>query len=239
MRILKTYLAVLVVVLALLLQVSCTAQPRSEQAEEVAAKRGKAVWTFDKDKVGEVPAGWRPAETNGRGTPGLWKVVRDDTAPTSPNVVALTRTENSGHTFNLLIAEGTKFKDVKISVMVKPGTGKEDQGGGPIWRAKDEKNYYIARWNPLEDNFRVYYVKNSRRRMIGTARVKIDPKKWHKIEILHVGTKIRASLDGKKFIEIEDGTFSNPGMVGLWTKADAASFFDNLEVEEVKQNPGK
>ncbi len=192
--------------------------------------RGPRRMTFDRDEVGSVPRGWKVAETKGKGTPATWQVVEDSTAPSALNVVAITANKNRGSTYNLLIAERTRYGDLSIKVKVKAGTGKEDQGGGPIWRAKDFDNYYIARWNPLEDNFRLYYVKDGRRIQLGSAEVKTDPKAWHEIKIDHRGTKIVASFDGKKMIELEDSTFSEPGMVGLWTKADAATAFDDLMV---------
>ncbi len=197
----------------------------------VFAAQAARTWNFDKDKVGAVPAGWVVAETSGRGTPAKWEVVADNTAPSPPNVVAITSNSNSGRTFNLLMAQGTSYKDVHISVMVKAVKGRQDQGGGPIWRAKDANNYYICRWNPLEDNFRVYYVQNGRRRQIGTTNVNVDPKKWHKIEVIHKGNQITVLLDGKHKVQVQDDTFSEPGMVGLWVKADGCSEFDDLTVE--------
>jgi hypothetical protein len=115
--------------------------------------------------------------------------------------------------------------------MVKAMTGDEDQGGGPIWRAKDADNYYIARWNPLEDNFRIYFVKGGRRIQLASADIKADPKKWHEIEIKHVGNHIIAKFDKKKILKLDDDTFGEAGKVGLWTKADAATAFDNFKAE--------
>jgi len=189
------------------------------------------IWSFDRDAAGSVPQGWEVAETAGRGTPATWEVVADATAPSAPNAIAIAKVTNSGRTYNLLIAKDARYKDLEIEVMVKAGTGAEDQGGGPIWRVLDADNYYIARWNPLEDNFRVYYVKDGRRRQIASAAVKADPGTWHQIEIEHEGYRIEASLDGKEIIEVVDSTFAEAGMVGLWTKADAATAFDDLEVE--------
>jgi len=188
-------------------------------------------WSFDKDSVGSLPKGWKVAETGGQGKLATWQVVADQSAPSKPNVVAITKNQNYGHTFNLLIAEDTEYKDLEIKLNVKAVTGEEDQGGGPIWRAKDADNYYIARWNPLEDNFRVYFVKDGRRKQLGTASVKTDPAVWHEIEIQDQGNKIEAKFDGATLIELEDSTFPEAGMVGLWTKANAATAFDDFEVE--------
>jgi len=207
-------------------------EAESEEKEDEEENGEERVWSFDEERTGTVPQGWETAETAGHGTPAVWKVIADKTAPSPPNVVAVTKTENYGSTFNLLIARDTSYKDLEISVRVKAGTGEEDQGGGPIWRVRDADNYYIARWNPLEDNFRVYFVKNGRRRQLGSANVKADPAVWHEIEIRHEGNRIEAEFDGKKLIEVEDSTFTEAGMVGLWTKADAATSFDDLEVEE-------
>ena len=188
------------------------------------------MWSFEKDKAGSVPRGWKVAETGGKGTPATWQVVEDDSAPDGTQAVAITANKNRGSTYNLMIAQDTSYKDLVIRVKVKAATGKEDQGGGPIWRARDADNYYIARWNPLEDNFRLYYVKDGKRTQLGTADVKTDPKAWHEIMIVHRGNMIAASFDGKRLIELEDTTFGGAGKVGLWTKADAATAFDNPTV---------
>jgi len=196
----------------------------SEHKEEHELK-----WSFDREKTGSVPKGWKLAETRGKGKTATWKVISGGYK--SDKAVAITENNNSGKTYNLLIVRKTKYNNLDLSVKVKAMAGKEDQGGGPIWRAKDADNYYIARWNPLEDNFRVYYVKDGRRKQLASANIKTDPGKWHEIEIEHVGTRIVAQFDDEKVIEIEDATFAEAGMVGLWTKADAATAFDNLKVE--------
>ena len=43
--------------------------------------------------------------------------------------------------------------------------------------------------------------------------------------------KIDLYLDGRHVLEAQDDTFPAAGGVGLWTKADAASSFDNLKVQ--------
>lgn len=188
--------------------------------------------SFDKAKLGVVPTGWRVAETASAGKPAKWAVIEGGSAEGNPQAIAITENSNRGRTYNLLIANGTEFKDLEVEVMVKAMTGKQDQGGGPIWRAKDADNYYIARWNPLEDNFRIYFVKGGRRTQLASADIEADPKKWHEIEIKHVGNHIIAEFDKKKILELDDDTFGEAGMVGLWTKADAATAFDDFEAEE-------
>jgi len=187
---------------------------------------------FESTPVGQIPEGALITETAGTGKTATWKVIEMDGAPSGKKVLALTESKNSGHTFNLVLAKEANLKDLEVSVKVKAMTGEEDQGGGPVWRAKDGDNYYIARWNPLEDNFRVYYVKNGRRKQLGSAKVKADPSKWHEIEVKMVGNRIKAELDDEELISVEDDTFTQPGMVGVWTKADAASAFDDFKVEK-------
>ena len=53
---------------------------------------------------------------------------------------------------------------------------------------------------------------------------------WHEIRITMTGEHIECFYDGRSFLEAEDGTFAEAGQVGLWTKADAVTAFDNLEV---------
>ncbi len=202
-----------------------------EIAEDGKLVKKEIEWTFDKNKIGAVPKGWVVSETNTKGRPATWQVVGDESTKNRPNIVAITDNENKGHTYNLLIAENTNFRNVGIEVSVKAISGRQDQGGGVIWRAEDKNNYYIARWNPLEGNFRVYFVKDGKRTQLASADTKLDVQKWHKLKIEHVGRKIKAKLNGKKLIEIEDITFRRSGKVGLWTKADAATAFDKFEIE--------
>ncbi|MCK4998396.1 MAG: DUF1080 domain-containing protein [Anaerohalosphaera sp.] len=197
-----------------------------------AIHSGGTEWSFDTDDLGGVPCGWEIAETGGVGKTAQWQVIRDDVAAGAGRIVAVTKTENSGHTFNLLIAEQTHYKDIEIEVKVKAISGEEDQGGGPIWRALDADNYYIARWNPLENNFRIYYVKEGSRKELASANVDTTADAWHEIEIVHVGNRIIARFDDEKLLDIEDATFTQAGKVGLWTKADAATAFDDFEVEK-------
>ena len=186
-------------------------------------------WTFESDKASELPKGWSVAETSGSGTPAKWEVVKGG-AGKSKQAVAITANKNYGHTFNMLIADGTSYKDLEIEVKVKAVAGKEDQGGGPVWHYKDANNYYVCRWNPLEDNIRLYFVKNGRRRQIASAKIKADTSKWHEIKVEQNGNKIEVEFDDKDMFEVKDTTLSEAGKVGLWVKADGRSSFDNFEV---------
>lgn len=206
-----------------------TALAQDKGGSQTPPQSPKAEWNFDKDEAGKTPGGWRIAETKGAGKTGKWTVAADESAASKPNVLKL-ETQAEDGTFNLCIAEKSSFKDLDLRVRVKANSGKEDQGGGPIWRCKDENNYYICRINPLENNFRVYKVENGKRSQIKSEKLETKTGQWYEVRVVMVGDKIECYVDGKKYLEATDDTFKDAGMVGLWTKADASSSFDNVVV---------
>lgn len=192
-----------------------------------------ALWIFDREKVGAVPPGWRIVETNPGGGLARWKVVADPAGTEQEQVFALAETSNTGGTYNLAIAEKPVFRDVDLEARVRAVSGQEDQGGGPIWRCKDKGNYYICRFNPLESNFRVYCVRDSKRKQLQSADIEAKANRWYALRVRMVGPKIECYVDGKKLLDVEDRTFTEAGKIGLWTKADAATMFDDLAVKAV------
>jgi hypothetical protein len=190
-------------------------------ATGLAAQDVGKTWNFDADKIGNLSAGFTSEV-------GEWKVVADPTAPSKPNVLAQ-QAKNSGSTFNLVLVSGTNCKHVDISVKMKAVAGKEDQGGGPVWRAKDAKNYYVARYNPLEDDYRVYKVEKGRRIQLQKVNIK-HSEEWYTLRVTMEGDHIQCYYSGKKYLDVKDPTFQEAGRIGLWTKADAQSHFDDLKV---------
>jgi len=201
-------------------------------AADKEEKEGKEqVICFSKDDVGKVAKGWTAAKT-GKGEGSVWKVVADDTAPSKTGYVLAQTAEGPRPLFNLCVADDTNYKDVEVSVAMKAVAGKVDQGGGPVWRYQDADNYYIARYNPLETNYRLYKVVSGKRIQLATKEGLDQPAgKWITLKVEHEGDAIQCYLDGKKLLEAKDSAIQKPGKVGLWTKADAQSHFDNLEVE--------
>ncbi len=187
----------------------------------VAAQTGKMSWNFDTDKVGEIAKGF----TN---EVGKWEVVADNTAPSKPNVLAQLA-KSSGPTFNITLVNDTKYKDVDITLKMKAIAGMTDQGGGIVWRAKDAKNYYVARFNPLEDNYNLYHVVNGRRSEIKGSKAAAKPG-WYTLRVSMTGDHIQCYLDDKQYLDAKDSTFKEAGKIGLWTKSDAQTHFDDLEV---------
>jgi hypothetical protein len=189
---------------------------------------------FEKADLGKVPKGWAAAQT-GKGVGSAWKLVADDSAPTSRGVALAQTAASPKSMFNLCVVEQPQFKDLEVKVDFKAMQGKEDQGGGIAWRYQDADNYYVVRANPLEDNFRLYKVIQGKRIQLAAAEnLDIPAKKWHTIQVKHVGDKIECSLNGKKLLEAKDGAIAAAGRVGLWTKADAQTHFDMLMARELK-----
>jgi hypothetical protein len=196
----------------------------------VAAEDKRTLMKFSKDDLGKVPAHWKAAQT-GAGE-SVWKVVADDTAPSKAGFVLAQTTANEKAGFNLCVADAPSLKDVEAFVSFKAVKGEKDQGGGIVWRYQDANNYYIARMNPLEDNFRVYKVVDGKRsKEFQNAEVKVPTGEWHSLKIKMIGDRIECFLDGKKYLDVKDDTFTKAGKVGLWTKADAQTHFDEFVVE--------
>ncbi|HYL93808.1 MAG TPA: family 16 glycoside hydrolase, partial [Alphaproteobacteria bacterium] len=115
-----------------------------------------------------------------------------------------------------------------VEVKFKPVSGKEDQAGGLVWRAKDSNNYYIARANALEDNVTIYHTIKGRRVSFKNVNEKVTSGVWHTLRVEFEGNKFTLTFDGKKVIEATDDSFSDAGKVGVWTKADSVILFDDF-----------
>jgi hypothetical protein len=184
----------------------------------IARQETKRIWKFDDETSGQIAKGFVNEV-------GAWSVVES-----SEGKVLAQSAKNANSVFNITLATDTNAKDVDLSVRMKAVAGETDQGGGLVWRAKDSKNYYLARYNPLEDNYRVYKVVDGKRTMIQNADI-MHTDGWHTLRITMNGDHITCYYDGKKYLEDNDGTFPEAGKIGLWSKADAQSHFDDLTLE--------
>lgn len=203
-------------------------------AGTVAADEPKTLThDFEAAKVGDVPKGWSVAKT-GTGEGSVWAIAEDTTAPKGPKVLAQTAVSPASM-FNLCVLDDPSFADVEVSVSFKAVKGATDQGGGVVWRYADANNYYVARFNPLEDNFRLYRVVDGKRTQIGgNEKLTAKAGEWHTLKVRMVGEAIACSLNGKIEIKVKDKTFAKPGKVGLWTKADAQTYFDDFRATPAK-----
>ena len=177
-----------------------------------------------------MPAKFHAART-GQGGEGKWAVMVDSTAPSKPNVVAQTSTDKTDYRFPLWISDEGSFKDLELSVKFKAAAGEVDRAAGLVFRLQDANNHYIVRANALEDNYRLYRVIKGSRRQFAGANFKVTFGEWHELRVEGVGNKVICFYDGQKKLEATDDTFKDAGKVGLWTKADSVTYFDDFTVK--------
>jgi hypothetical protein len=177
---------------------------------------------FDNMKAGVPPSGWTATQT-GSGA-AKWAIEKDGSAPSKPNVL-----KQSGQaTFPVCFKNDTNIKDGFVEVKFKPVAGKEDQAGGVIWRLRDANNYYIARANALENNVTIYHTINGHRTEKKRTNTAVATNQWHTLRVDFQGNHFTVTFDGKKAIDWDDDTFKEAGKVGVWTKADSVTEFDNF-----------
>ena len=185
---------------------------------------------FDEMAVGTAPAGWI-LTVSGKGN-AKWGVVTDDTAPTLPNAL-----EQSGVAdFSIAVKRASSIRDGFVEVKLKPISGLEDQAGGVVWRFQDANNYYICRANALENNVVLYRVHKGKRESISPigrwlaygVKHPVPAGRWHALRVEFQGARAKVLFNGQVLFETEDKTFSGPGSVGVWTKADSVTRFDDF-----------
>ena len=181
---------------------------------------------FDDGKAGAGPSGWTLTKT-GKGEP-RWSIEKDDSAPSKPNVLK----QSGAGTYPVAIKEDSNLKDGFVEVKFKPVSGEEDQAGGVIFRCKDADNYYICRANALENNVRIYHFVNGKRTQFKGANLPVAANQWHTLRVNFAGNRFAVIFDGKELFTAEDETISAAGKVGVWTKADSVTLFDDFSYGE-------
>ena len=177
---------------------------------------------FDTATRGSLPPGWECGVT-GKGAP-RWSVEADATAPSAPHVLQ----QSGSGAFPWCVRKNTALADGQVEVKFKPMRGREDQAGGVVWRWKDGNNYYVARANALENNVSLYYTQNGRRNTLQYVDAPVPANAWHTLRVEFSGTRIRVALNGKVYIELDDANIQGAGAVGVWTKADSVTAFDDF-----------
>ena len=197
--------------------------------------------TFDEQKAGEGPREMSCALT-GKGRAGAWTIVRDATAPSPPNVLAQTDEDPTGYRFPVCVVDAISATDVDVSVRFKPVRGAADQAAGLVWRYQDQDNYYLLRANALENNLVLYKVEAGKRSDLkpkGSGmfaygkKAKVPSHVWGTLRVTAKDSLFEAYLNGEKLFEVEDQTFTAAGKIGVWTKADSVSYFDDLRIVPV------
>ena len=191
------------------------------------AAMGQTV-NFDSDTPGSLPASWEQGVT-GKGT-ARWAVRQDASAPSSPNVLQ----QSGTGAFPWCVLRGSSIENGYVEVKFKALSGKEDQAGGIVWRWKDGNNYYVARANALENNVSLYYTANGRRNTLRYVDAPVARNVWHALRVDFEGARIRVALNGKTYIELDDTHIKGRGAVGLWTKADSVTSFDDFSYGPAK-----
>ncbi|MGH7493647.1 MAG: family 16 glycoside hydrolase [bacterium] len=192
--------------------------------------------TFDNDEAGKPPKGFS-FELTGKGKLGVWLVTKDEAAPSKPNVLAQTDMDATSYRFPLCVFDSVTAAGVDLSVKFKPIKGKVDQAAGLVWRYQDKDNYYIVRANALENNVVLYKVEKGKRTDLDPKdsglfaygkKAKVLSGQWSTLRVVAKGTLFEVYLNAEKLFEVEDNTFTGAGKIGLWTKADSYTLFDDF-----------
>lgn len=194
--------------------------------------------SFDADEPQKPPKGFTTALT-GKGKAGVWVVVKDETAPSKPHALAQTDKDNTGYRFPVCVYDPIVARDADISVKFKPIKGKVDQGAGIVWRYQDRDNYYVVRANALEDNVVLYKVVKGKRSDLDPVdsglfaygkKAEVANGEWQTLRVMVKGKRFEVYLNDKNLFAVEDETFTGAGKIGLWTKADSNTYFDDLTI---------
>jgi hypothetical protein len=180
------------------------------------------VVNFDRMKTGAAPEGWVSGVT-GKGAP-KWSVEADASAPSAPNVLK----QSGAGTFPWCVVKGSSLENGFVEVKFKSLAGKEDQAGGVVWRWKDGDHYYVARANALENNVSLYYTEGGSRKTLKYVDAPVPANAWHALRVEFSGRHIKVIFDGVTRIEMDDAHIAGAGAVGVWTKADSVTAFDDF-----------
>jgi hypothetical protein len=187
-------------------------------------------YSFDQDAAGKAPGGFSFARTKNIGKPARWVVEAQKDAPSGGKALGQVDKDDTNARYPLAVSAETAPADVRVSVKCKAVSGEVDQACGLVFRYKDENNYYITRSNVLEENVRLYHVKDGKRTQFATWDGPVPGNVWNELAAEAKGDTLSVTFNGKKVIEARDKTFTEGGKVGLWTKADSVVYFDDLTV---------
>jgi hypothetical protein len=187
------------------------------------------VWTFNDDAPKTLPGEFQVGTLFDGRPAGEWKVLETDRAKSPPHVLGQLHGKGAEHAYKTVLINEITASNLEISVSFLPIEGKADMGGGLIWRATDDRNYYLARANPLEQNIRIYRVVKGVRKMLENFDHIIDVRRWHSLRVMTNGCQVQVFFDDKQVFDLCDQTFST-GRVGLLTKSDAVTYFDDLKL---------
>jgi hypothetical protein len=189
-----------------------------------------STWTFDDDPPTTLPDEFQVGTLFDGRPAGEWKVLESNRAKSPTHVLGQLLGKSAEHAYKTVFVRGITASDLDLQVSLLPIEGKADMGGGLIWRATDDRNYYLTRANPLEQNIRIYRVVKGVRHLLKHFDQIIDVRQWHTLRVMTKGCHIQVFFDGKQVFDLCDETFTT-GRVGLWTKSDAVTYFDDLKLQ--------
>ena len=191
------------------------------------------VWSFEQDRAGQPPTGFSFART-GNGRVGRWVVLAQKDAPDGANVLAQEDNDDVDFRFPIALVDGATLQDLRVSVKCKAVSGALDQACGVVFRYQDANNYYVTRANALERNVRLYHVVNGSRRQIAGWNGSVAPQAWHELRLEVRSDHLQVFWDVQQVIDAHDQAFIRAGKVGLWTKGDSVTYFDDLRIEPLQ-----
>ena len=198
---------------------------------------------FEEMDVGLPPTGFSTALT-GKGSPANWVIEAHDAVTGVSKVLTQRSNEETNYRFPLCIYEGFVGKDVALTVRFKPISGQTDQAAGLVWRYQDANNYYVVRANALEDNVVLYKMEDGKRSDLKPTgswpfaygkSTPVPRDQWSTLRVVVRGAKFAVYLNDEQLFDVEDKTFAEGGRVGLWTKADSITSFDDFTITALDQ----
>jgi len=193
-------------------------------------------WDFEDGQEDQAPAGFSLTRT-GEGGLGQWIIKTAPDAPSGKHILVQVDADGTDFRFPMAVAEQPVLSDVRLSVRCRPESGHVDQACGLVVRYQDENNYYLARANALEQNVRFYKVVHGQRQQLASWSGPATSGSWHSLKVKAEGNRCVISWDGQQVMEVTDQTFRGAGKVGVWTKADSVTAFDDLMAEPLDSLP--
>lgn len=199
----------------------------AEQAEQ--AEQNTRHWDFDGVAPGTLPAAFVIGTLYDGRPAGEWKILITDRAKSASQVLAQLQPKGTDQAHKVLLLEGTQSANIDLDVSYLAVAGKADFGGGLVWHATDDRNYYLLRASLVEQKIRLYRVVKGVQQIVKQIDHPLSAAGWHRLRIVQRGCDIKAQYDDAMLFRLCDHTFAN-GRIGLWTKADAVTYFDDLSL---------
>ena len=198
-------------------------------------------WTFDKDSPGSPPSGFVVGKTNGEG--GRWEVAADTKAISAPHVLSRIPSGQPGPAPQVIFIDGVEAMNLDLTVRIKTASSGEGQGGGVVFRADDERNYYVVWLSPQEKMVRIDKVVNGDAKTLGDLSVEsMESDKWHSLRLTIRGSEMETLFDNRQIIAAHEGAWEfgryKRGKVGLWARGTAATYFDNVRYTSMDGGTG-